>query len=221
MNQKSVEYLEKYFVDENRLAELAGVSIAFLRDAVEAKAIPGPSYIVKSRSIIESHIFGPTEAIEEEKKYFHRSTLSWVKNLENLLKEGSLDDAAEKVRVNLQEDYKEFLKENTNKSSEEIDAAWENTWTHFLKGTYGVCVINPIDGKNIAKKQNAAANLREFTENGQRSIQNQEEWQKYLYLVEQYNLHTMPFAPWDHYLSSRNLLVDDFKSRVGSHIQNN
>lgn len=206
--QSRQSYLNEYFFTKTQLADEAGVSLDFLEKAILMKVIPGASYTLRRREEMESHIFGKSEEELIVEEYYHRSSVVWVKKAKSLLENGSWENVGLKVKSEFEIEYRSFLKGSTKLSDDDISERLENTWKHFLKGTYGVCVINPDSPQAIAKKQLAAEKLTSFTENGEKESLTGVEEQQLRELIAGYNENTMPFAPWDYHLSSRKRLVD-------------
>jgi len=81
--------------------------------------------------------------------------------------------------------------------------------THFLAGTYGVCVVHPDSAQKIAAKEIAQDCLVALTENGQKKIYRPDELPALRDAIAAYDVIAMPFSPVDYPRSSRKRLIDD------------
>ena len=169
MNIDENEYLDRYFLSKDALAQQAEVSLSFIEEAIAFEAIPGPSYKVENIISCSSFLFNKSETTISVTEYFHKSTLDWIKRVKNYLNEDSdIANVSRKIQDDFKSRYIGYLEKISFFSKEEITGMYENIKKHLKKGTYGVCVINPDGPESIAAKQLAAHNLRVFTDNGQK-----------------------------------------------------
>jgi hypothetical protein len=95
-----------------------------------------------------------------------------------------------------------------------LDARIDSLWTHFLHGTFGLCVANPSSEFEIARKEVLQEKLIALTDNGAKLRFTPDDVRQLAPLIADYAAATMPFSPFDYPLSSRKRLVDDLVSRI-------
>ncbi len=196
-------YIHHSFLSLSDVAAKVQVSAAEIENLVAHAIIPGPSYRIAddSRSVT-SHIFGRQDQQFENASgpFFDRSIVAWIERLADPI-------------VFHRRDYEEARQIfSTDLPIDDIDEEWLSTYLHWQKGTYGVCVVSPIDFRAIVEKQAAAARLRHwhelFVRNGSIPIGARQEVEKDLVY---YDRVTKSFAPWDHKLSSRYSIYEPLK----------
>jgi hypothetical protein len=95
-----------------------------------------------------------------------------------------------------------------------LRARTDAAWTHFLNGTFGLCVANPISEAHIAYKEVLQEKLTAQSDNGTRTLFAPPEVAPLLELVDAYAAASMPFSPVEFGRSSRKRLVDDLRPKL-------
>jgi uncharacterized protein DUF6058 len=217
-------YLAQYFFDRTQLAEACGISASVLHELIDLRLVPAPSYVVRD-SVVRSTVFGELSAPGAKSgEYFHRATTIWVARALDTLTHGSRRDAPERVATLFRSNLETALA-NLNCSlwriadcfddqctpiAAGLRARCDSMWSHFIDGTYGVCVAHPISEYTIARKELLQEKLVALTANGARRDFPPDEAREVAYTIESYAAACMPFSPVDYPLSSRKRLVDSF-----------
>ena len=95
-----------------------------------------------------------------------------------------------------------------------LQARTESAWTHFLNGTFALCVANPISEAHIAFKEVLQEKLTRQSENGSKTVFPLEQIQPMHELIDAYAAAAMPFSPIEYPLSSRKRLVEDLRANM-------
>lgn len=90
-------------------------------------------------------------------------------------------------------------------------------WEHFLQGTFGLCVANPLSEEAIAWKEVLQEKLTTLSDNGARAVFSAPKAQAMLELIDAYAQSAMPFSPVEYSVSSRKRLVEDLRARTKAH----
>ena len=97
-----------------------------------------------------------------------------------------------------------------------LQARLESLWDHFLQGTFGLCVADPVSEAAIARKEVLQEKLIALSENGKKAAFSAAEAQPLLDLIDDYANSSMPFSPIEYPISSRKRLVEDLALRIKS-----
>jgi hypothetical protein len=215
-------YLTRYFVDRPQLAEASGVAPDLLEELIRQRLVPAPSYVVEG-AVVRSAVFGELSAPGARNgEYFHRAMTIWVARAVEILAQGARTDAHDQLAALFRANLGTALA-NLNSSlwripdcfddqcapiAAGLKARCDSMWSHFLDGTYGICVAHPISEYAIARKELLQEKLVALTANGARRDFPPDEAREVAYTVESYAAACMPFSPVDYPLSSRKRLVD-------------
>ena len=85
MNIDENEYLDRYFLSKDALAQQAEVSLSFIDEAIAFEAIPGPSYKVENITSFSSFLFNKSETKTSVTEYFHKSPLEYRKFIDRVV----------------------------------------------------------------------------------------------------------------------------------------
>jgi hypothetical protein len=227
--ERNLEYLAENFVSLERLAENAGVTPDRVLELVHARCVPRHSYELKRTVVISSFVSGDTPVLEGAVRRFYAPALAhWIRVAEAPAARLPLDAVAARMRATFRADYRRALLELDRHGAELMECctpegtldegrfatAFDEVWTHWLEGTYGLCVRSPLSAKDVLRKELAVARLARLTLDGKKQIFTSDERAAVLRAVAEYDAAAMPFAPHDYPRSSRKRLVDDVWPRL-------
>jgi|GEM_PF-4040324 len=204
-----ISYLELFFLSKETLADECNVTPQLIDQMLIAKAMPQPSYVLTTTFSIESNINSTSEEKSLKISYFPKAIKKWVMFSLNEIEKSGIENAAIKLEEVFRKTYKEELEKRGILNQKEQAESIENTWKHFMLGTYGVCVKDSSEISNIASKQFALKKLIELTDNGKKKDFNNTEKNQVKMAIEEYNKFTAKFGPWEYEKTSRKRLVDD------------
>ncbi|MBY0573364.1 MAG: hypothetical protein K2P84_06750, partial [Undibacterium sp.] len=162
------QYLDQYFLQLPQFARHCATSEKELRHLLDAALIPAASYVVTEAQQICSAVFGCIEAPGTiPGNYFHPANKVWVELAVQLLKKMNLSDAASQLRLQFTQNFATSLQkldqeiwrlqdsfdDRGNPLQEGLNQRCDFIWEHFLLGTCGLCVANPISESAIARKE--------------------------------------------------------------------
>ena len=222
-------YLARHFLDIERFAATCGISTDDLRELVRDRLIPGPSYVV-SESALSSYVFGRMPApgaIDGE--YFHPAHATWGKRARDVVRDVGRSRAHDVLKQRFAANFEHALAELNASTwrlrdsfaddgaliAEGMHERVESAWDHFLHGTFGLCVANPVSEAAIARKEVLQEKLAALSETAI-ADQTNEERRDLLMLIDAYAAAAMPFSPIEYHLSSRKRLVEDLSARVAA-----
>lgn len=223
------DYFVRHFLNAEQFAAACGISTTELAALVQERLVPAPSYVVAGSSTLSSHVFGTLPAPgAKDGEYFHRSGAVWVQRAQRAIEKkgyGNAHDALKKQFVANFSTALAALDANTWRLHDCFDASGApiaaglhhrigHAWTHFLHGTFGLCVANPISEAAIAEKEVLQEKLIALSENGNKTEFTESEAPEILALIDIYAQSAMPFSPIDYPISSRKRLVEDLRARV-------
>lgn len=190
---------------------------------------PRHSYEIKRISIVSSFVSGDVALGEEDVKRFYAPAVAhWIKIAEEFAAQLSLEDVATEIKTTFRAEYQRSLLELDARDAElmgcltsegQLDEAkfhgiFEELWTHWLQGTYGLCVRSALSPRDVLRKELAVARLTRLTLDGKKRVFAASERAEVLEAIREYDPAAMPFAPHDYPFSSRKRLVDDVMPRL-------
>ena len=96
----------------------------------------------------------------------------------------------------------------------DLELRAQSAWEHFLHGTFGLCVANPISEAHIARKEILQEKLNSLSDQGNKFSFTTDEAHALSQLIDEYAEASMPFSPAEFELSSRKRLVQDLRLRI-------
>lgn len=221
-------YFSQHFLNTEQLAAVCQLSQSNLLDLIQHQLIPGPSYVV-SKSTARSYVFRELPADgATDGEYFHPATEVWANIARHVIDEVGRHRAYEALKqrfaVNLQcaladlnasvWRLRDSFADDGAVIHEGLRIRTESVWEHFLHGTFGLCVANPISEAAIARKEVLQEKLTALSENGTKKTFSEGEARTVLELIDAYATAAMPFSPIEYPISSRKRLVEDLSTRV-------
>lgn len=222
------EYLTQHFVNAERFAEICRLSQGDIRDLIRERLIPKPSYVI-SNSQIHSYVFGSMPAGgAAEGEYFRPEHAVWVAIARQVLERTDRRRAHDELKRRFSENLARALRDLDRSTwrlrdsfaddgspiEHGLASRVDGMWTHFLEGTYGLCVSDPTTEAAIARKEVLQEMIVELSDNGARKSFSSEEARTLLLAIEAYSEAAMPFSPVEDARSSRKRLVDDLSARI-------
>jgi hypothetical protein len=224
-------YLAKNYLNAEQFAATCEISTDEVAELIKGRLIPAPSYIVTESSTVRSHVFGEMEALGSTPgHYFHPANVVWVDIARRIISNPGHQSAYEELKERFVGNFQAALAElnattwrlrdsfddDGSSVADGLRARTDSAWEHFLHGTFGLCVANPISEAAIARKGVLQEKLGQLNENGFKAEFSQLETQVTLDLIDAYADSAMPFSPVEYHLSSRKRLVEDLRTRIKS-----
>lgn len=220
-------YLSEYFLDFDQLAAASGLSQRQLRQLLAERLIPAASYVVASDTVT-SYVFGTLPAPGATPgEYFHPAVLVWIARAEQVIAQVGRAPAHAALQARFVTNMRRALADmNTaiwplrdafaddGSMLDGLHARIESLWEHFLHGTFGLCVANPVSEADIAHKEVLQEKLTALSADGAKREYAETETRALLELIAAYEAAAMPFSPIEYPLSSRKRLADDLKARL-------
>ncbi len=217
------EYLRDFFCDEATLAELSGIDTAQLRALISGSLAPKAAYIVEGATIA-SHVFGRMDAQDAPPgHWFSPANVAWVQRALAMRAEHGERRVAAALKARFESGYRDAMRaihgaegplpglSDADGGFDEVGCAaqFDGVWTHFLAGTFSLCVRDAIDESRIAEKEALQMRLAFATANGAKTRYARAEKDALRALIERYIDVSMPFSPVEYDRSSRRRLVEN------------
>jgi len=196
---------------------------------IQRQLIPAPSYFVTDSGTVKSYVFGEMAAPGSlPGDFFHPANTVWVDIARRIIANSDPQAAYQQLKArfarNLQTALADLnattwrLRDSFNDDgspiTEGLRVRIESLWEHFLQGTFGLCVANPISEAVIARKEVLQEKLSKLSENGFKVAFSAQELQTILELIDAYAEVSMPFSTVEYHKSSRKRLVEDLRMRI-------
>lgn len=224
-------YLEARYVSLQDIVERTGLKIDRLEELIATGCMPGASYERRRREEIWAHVNGDadTVSLKTVSRHFAADVITWVlfiaprlegcspRQLAPVLKEelrtGFLDGLVRHGGGAIT--YGGFMSEAGAIDSKGFDIHFETyVWPHWRAGTWGICVHDSWDVRNIARKTVAVERLKRLTRDGTRTSYSPAEASEVRHAMAEYDAIVPPFSPHDRHEASRALLVDALADAV-------
>jgi hypothetical protein len=228
---KLENYLQNRFMKIEQLAAACDASVPEIESLISEKLIPNPTYVVSDQGKIRSNLFGELEAEGATPgRYFHPATVVWICIANEILLEYKGQDARNEMKHRFTERFcaalsllnetcwrvEDCFSDSGAPLAAGLEARAESTWIHFLQGTWGMCVANPVSEEAIAEKAVLKQKLIALSDNGAREVFSEAEAHILREVIDSYEAVSMPFSPAEYELTSRKTLVDDLRLRLES-----
>jgi hypothetical protein len=217
------DYLERYFAPETAFASACGFDADGLRDLIAAGLAPAPSYVVADGHIA-SYVFGrtPTEDAPPG-AWFARGSEAWVGRAQAAIAVSGREYAGARLHADFKRAYRDamraahasegaipgFARDDGGFDDAAFECSFDAIWTHFLAGTFTLCVRDANDAPTICEKEVIQLRLVAATDNGAKRIYTATESSSIRALIARYLDASMPFSPAEYDRSSRRRLVAD------------
>ncbi len=228
---KLASYLKERFFNLEQLAAACGASPQEIEDLIGQKLVPGPTYVVSDQVKISSKLFGEMEAKGATPgSYFHPSSVVWVGVANEILRHYQGEAAKKELERRFAERFCAALSilnetcwrlgdcfcDSGSPIASGLKVRSDSTWTHFLQGTWGMCVANPVSEAAIAEKSVLQEKLIDLSDNGARVEYSEAESEILNTVIDSYEAVSMPFSPAEYERTSRKRLIDDLRVQLKS-----
>jgi Family of unknown function (DUF6058) len=155
--------------------------------------------------------------------WFARSGDTWVRRALDAIAASGADAASARLRADFKHAYHHamraahategpipgFARDNGDFDDAAFERAFDTIWTHFLAGTFALCVRDATDVATICEKEIVQLRLAAATEHGAKRIFSAAEASSTRKLIARYLDASMAFSPAEYDRSSRRRLVAD------------
>jgi len=216
-------YLARYYLNQDQLAAASALPAEEIDALIRSQMIPAPAYTVTYDGHLHSHVFGMMPAPGAQPgRYFHPSQLTWIAHA----RKADADARSLKARfiarftaalARLNQStwrLRDSFDDHGTPIASGLRIRTESAWTHFLNGTFGLCVANPISEAHIAHKEVLQEKLTDLSDNGKKTSYPARELAALQELISAYADAAMPFSPIEYPLSSRKRLVEDLRAKL-------
>jgi hypothetical protein len=223
-------YLARHYLNAEQFAADCDIAVDELEDLIRRELVPAPSYIA-SNGVLESYVFGSMPAPGAiAGHYFHPAMAAWVARARHDLAMHGVENAASRARRMFEQEFATALLQlnaTLHRMQDAFDASGEpiatgltarldSAWEHFIRGTFGLCVANPVSALAIARKEVLQEKLTAMTNNGTKHTFADAELKLVCELIDSYEAASMPFSPIEYRRSSRKRLVEDLRRMISS-----
>ncbi len=224
-------YLEERYVSLREIAERTGLAVERLEDLIATGCMPGASYERRRREELWAHINGDadTVSLKTVSRYFAADVITWVLSIAPRLERNSPRQLAPVLKEELRAGFLDglvrhgggaiayggFMAEDGAVDQQGFDIHFETyVWTNWRAGTWGICVHDSWDIRNVARKTVAVERLKRLTRDGTRTSYSPAEASEVRHAMTEYDAIVPPFAPHDRHEASRARLVDALADAV-------
>ncbi|MBA5689029.1 DUF6058 family natural product biosynthesis protein [Rugamonas apoptosis] len=222
-------YLSQHFFDTEQMANASQLSVAEFLALVRERLVPGPSYVVSNGTALKSYVFGEMATSgAKDGSYFHPATTVWVERAMQVIAKVGREQAGVALRARFADQMQAALAELNASTwrlpdcfaedgtvlAEGIAKRMQSIWAHFMHGTFGLCVANPVSEGAIARKEVLQEKLTALSTNGTRFAYSADEALVMLDLIDEFADSAMPFSPIEYPVSSRKRLVENLAARI-------
>ena len=224
-------YLEGRYVSLQDIAERTGLADDRLEDLIATGCMPGASYERRQREELWAHINGAadTVSLKTVSRHFAADVITWVQSIAPRLEGTSPRHLAPVLREELRTGFLDglvrhggaaityggFMAEDGAIDRAGFDHHFDTyVWTNWRAGTWGICVHDSWDVRNIARKTVAVERLKRLTGDGTKTSYSPEETRNVRHAMAEYDAIVPPFSPHDRHEASRARLVDALADAV-------
>ena len=223
-------YLSNHFLNAENFASLCEISVSELDQLIQNELVPAPSYVVTDSSTVRSYVFGEMGAPQSTPgQDYHPANAVWDARARPEIVPPGAGPAAKELRETFVSNFRTALDslnrttlrlhdsfmEDGSPIAVGIKARTDIVWEHFLQGTFGLCVANPVSEAAIAQKEIFQEKLGQLKDDKPWADYTPGEARCILELVDAFEGSSMPFSPVEYHLSSRKSLVDDVRAELG------
>ena len=219
----TADYLHDHFCDQATLARLADIDVETLRALIAGALAPDAAYVV-ANGTISSYVFGEMDAPDAPAGHWYSKTnVAWIQRALAVIDDHGEAAAAAALNTRFESRYREALRASHSAhgplpglsdgegsfDDDAYSAQFDTVWTHFLAGTFSLCIRDAVDETRIAEKESLQLRLSAATDGGTRTIYSQTEATAVRSLIARYVEVSMPFSPIEYARSSRRRLVEN------------
>jgi hypothetical protein len=205
------DYLSEFFYSRAQLLSAALLPESVFDALQQAGVMPKPSYVIRN-NLICSSFFGEHEEATET-QYYARQYVQWLGLLKTT---ADLDAVSSIFRTRYRNAIDRLLSRGFTTRSEKVttglDAHIDSEWTHFIRGTYGVCTKSGLP-EDIAAKEIAVIIISELLGIDADGPGDPGFRKRLGDAVDLLDDASSDFAPHEHERSSRTRLVDQVRAK--------
>ncbi len=196
--QDAQAYIEaEGYLSQQALADRAGTTAERIGALEGAQCIPAASYVVAGAMTYTSS-FGSYALPAEPRRYYHRSTLGWVKKAMRLAENHDLAEVAGIVRTDFDRAFDAAL----NGTESPWPGGADYAWNFVTDGTWGLC-LKDVTIANLLTKERARATIRRIVRPEPDHTLSAGERAELECALRNYDKVALPFAPHEFAESSR------------------
>lgn len=207
-----LDYLHQNFLTETEFAHRAGWTQQRLTQAVGARVMPGPSYVLTGEWRVQSFVADQVQPVDL--RFYLRSYLEWAAGLDRLDLHSEEAAKAHFMTLYLAEKDQFLLSDLGREALVAVPQLLGNfdaphraaTWGHFLNGVYGVCTRDGAPG-TIFRKQVGVMMVEALADAAAETALLRR-------AVDYLDQAASDFAPHERGLSSRQRCVTDIRARL-------
>ncbi|MFD2367059.1 DUF6058 family natural product biosynthesis protein [Pseudoduganella sp. GCM10020061] len=226
-------YLATHYLDVAQSAAAANLTADEFEALVDRHLVPAPSYVVTSDGTLVSHVFGALPAPgSREDRYFHPSQSIWIARARHAIATCGEDGAEARLKEQFSTAFacalaalnlstwrlRDSFDDSGLPIAAGLNARTDSAWSHFLHGTFGLCVASPVSEAHIAYKEVLQEKLACLSDHGARIAFPAGQGACMLELIDAYAAASMPFSPIEYARSSRKRLVDDLRTKLSAEL---
>ncbi|MFA0033323.1 DUF6058 family natural product biosynthesis protein [Vibrio sp. 10N.261.49.A12] len=216
MKVKQFEYLSQYYLSKSEVANLLGVKLDHIDQAILLGYMPKWAYKTTVDSCT-SAAFGLTNlAMDLNEEYFCQATLEWYLYFTRKFGKPTYDqNTSAKIRQHFMNKYMQIANDHSefctllDIGNMPLTNVASTAWVSHHLGMFGVTVTKADSINSIIEKQLIVKKLSIATENGQKKDYTNDEMIALIDLFQVYNRVAKTVSPVDYDRSNRKLLVDN------------
>lgn len=222
-------YLQRHYLNVSKFAQHCHIDETTLHAWIRLQLVPQASYVVNGHGVISSEVFGEIAAPDTTPgHYFHPAHKVWLERAQAAIRLAGIAAAPAMLKDTFTANFSLALAD-LNLSTWRLPDSFADdgtalpaglnercagAWFHFLKGTFGLCVADPVSEAAIARKLVLQDKLNCLSNEGQRTDYSAAEAQAVLDCIVEFDQAVMWFSPAEYPRSSRKRLIDDLKPRM-------
>ena len=221
MNE-NIKYIKANCIEWKELCAEANISSAKLSQLIAEQILPSPSYVIDIETTIKSSL-NDSYTIHDSEKYFSKNLLTLIEAYKDETDVSNVKQAFRKRMLEALKNAndKQFAYGNILDQSNEIDLerfekAFEEEWSYFCQGVYGICTINASE-EEIVKKEIAVKKLIDFNQKFNCEPLNDAYKETLKQLSLEFDAVTSLFAPYQRETSSRGKYLDKIAQQNAMH----
>jgi hypothetical protein len=214
------DYLDRHYCEAATIADRVGISLVELDELIDARLVPGPSYVVHLDKIISAAFGELPRGGAKPGRYFAPSERVWIRRARTCRARNEAEEVEAifrtRISIALAAANREIFRlvdafDDSGERLPGLDERLDEMWTAFLDGGYALCVVEADSEVRIVRKEILQEKLIALTDNGAKAACAELQADELSHLIDDYDAAAMPFAPAEYPRSSRKRLVDDLR----------
>ncbi len=214
------DYLDRHYCESATIADHVGISLDELDELIDARLIPGPSYVVHSDKIISAAFGELPQGGAKPGRYFAPSERVWIERARTCRARNESEEVEATFRtrmsIALAAANRDIFRladafDDSGERLPGLNVRFDDMWAAFLDGVYALCVVEADSEERIVRKEILQEKLIALTDDGAKAASAELQADELSHLIDNYDAAAMPFAPAEYPRSSRKRLVDDLR----------